>query len=397
MHILIIDDEEDIGEIISLVADNLGFSSCYVTEFDAFKQQLTPQTDVVIVDLMMPGTDGIELLRYLRQQDYQAGIILMSGFDQRVLETAQEMAKALGLQVLGLFQKPLRVADLEARLQALQLAQAVAEPVALPAINISEAELHHALAHQEFLVYYQPQIEIKTGKPVGMETLVRWQHPLHGLIAPGAFIDSVEAAQLIDPLTWHVVERMLSDSEWFQRQGWEPNFSVNFSVLSLHDLQLPEHLSALAKKHQVSLSRLVVEITESGLIDELATALDILARLRLRGAQVSIDDYGTGYSMLQQLQRVPANEIKIDQSFVRVATSNASARVLVQNTIELARQLDLRVVAEGVEDERTLSLLAELGCDLAQGYLFSPPLPARELCAWLIKHQSAWIGALKPQ
>jgi len=296
-RILVIDDESDVGELVNAVAEGMGFECVATTEAGTFLEALTPATTLILVDLIMPEFDGIELLRLLGKQQCKAGIVLMSGVGKRTLESAAQLAETLGLSIVGQLQKPFRLVDLEAVLKR------HAQPVTLqPVMNELQInwneELTRAVVKDEFVLHYQPQVDIKTGRVVGVEALVRWQHPTRGLVFPDSFIGRMEEFGLIDELGWLVVKRGMSEVEQFANDdGVAPMLSLNESVYSLHDLKFPDKFVALAEKNGVPPGNLTVEITESGLIKELSNTLDILTRLRMKQVKLSIDDFGTGYSM----------------------------------------------------------------------------------------------------
>ena len=226
---------------------------------------------------------------------------------------------------------------------------------------------------------------LSDNRVVGIEALVRWQHPERGTIFPDNFIPITERLGLIDDLGWIVARLGLEEySSLIQITEDELTLSINISVGSLRDLTFPDRLLALLHHHGISPGQLIVEITESGLIKELSSALDVLTRLRMKGVKLSIDDFGTGYSMMQQLSLVPANELKIDKSFVQNIHTGDSDRVMVMKTIEIAHELDMSVIAEGVETKAQLDFLKEHNCDVVQGYLFSRPIPADALGRWLL-------------
>jgi EAL domain-containing protein (putative c-di-GMP-specific phosphodiesterase class I)/CheY-like chemotaxis protein len=391
-RILVIDDEIDVGEFVCEAAQAMGLECTATTDAKTFLEALTPDTTLILLDLMMPQMDGVELLRLLSKQKCRTGIVLMSGVGKRTLESAEQLALALGLSIAGHLQKPFRLAELE---QVLQKHAAPAEPPPSPhpreasPIVIQKEELLGAIERNEFVLHYQPQIDIATGGVVGLEALVRWQHPDRGLIFPDSFIGRMEELGLIDQLGWAVVDRGMSEVKQFA-DGDErpPMLSLNESVDSLHDLKFPDVFVALAEKHGIAPANLTVEITESGLIKELSNTLDILTRLRMKQVKLSIDDFGTGYAMMQQLKNIPATELKIDKSFIMDMQSNERDRIMVQKTIEMGHELGMHVIAEGVETQEQLELLRSEGCDSAQGYLFSRPLPPREMVAWLKTYRS---------
>jgi EAL domain-containing protein (putative c-di-GMP-specific phosphodiesterase class I)/CheY-like chemotaxis protein len=389
--ILVIDDESDVGEFISAAADAMGFECEATTDATAFLGALAPDTTLILLDLLMPDMDGVELLRLLAERHCKAGIVLMSGVGKRTLESAGQLAQALGLSIAGHLQKPFRLAQLE------EVLKTHAAPKAPPAVGkdipiIEKEELVRALERNEFVLHYQPQIDIATGGVIGLEALVRWQHPDRGLIFPDSFIGRMEELGLIDQLGWVVVSRGMSEVGQFANgDGTAPMLSLNESVYSLHDLKFPDEFVSLAEKNGLSPANVTVEITESGLIQELSKTLDILTRLRMKKVKLSIDDFGTGYAMMQQLKNIPATELKIDKSFVQEMHGSETNRIMVEKSIEMGHELGLHVIAEGVETQEQLDFLRLKGCDSAQGYLFSRPLPPKEMVNWLHAYRSRLV------
>jgi len=378
---LVIDDDPDIRDFISDALDLAGFECIVSSSLDECMVNYTPTARIIFIDLVLGSDDGVEVLRYLANQECKAGIALISGYDSRVLNTTEELASAMNLNVLGVLEKPIRLAQLDTIIQKAEFPTATRRKESEGDV-IHEDEMRRAVARDEFVLHYQPKIEMGTDRVVGVEALVRWDYPQRGLIYPDAFIPSLERLGLSDQLTWLTMNRGLVEYHHFNGVTDKAlTLSINVSAYSLTDLGLPDKITALAAKHGVSPSLLILEVTESGLIREFTKALDILARLRLKSIRLSIDDFGSGYSMLQQLRRVPANEIKIDKSFVQTMDQNDSA-VIVRKTIELGHELNMSVVAEGVETGDQLSRLKSFDCDIAQGYLFSKPLPASAIVDW---------------
>jgi EAL domain-containing protein (putative c-di-GMP-specific phosphodiesterase class I)/CheY-like chemotaxis protein len=381
---MVIDDNIDVCEFVCAAAEGLGFECSAATDAETFLEILTPDTNLILLDLVMPDIDGVELLRLLAQQKCQAGIILISGTGKRIIESASQLAQALGLSIVGDLQKPFRIADLEKALAQHTSSEVVATARQDHRIAIRKEELRRAILRDEFVLHYQPQIDIVSGRVIGVEALARWMHPDRGLIFPDSFICRMEKLGLIDELGWIVLNRGMSEvSQFAEKDGRVPMLSVNESVYSLHDLKFPDILASLAEKHGIAPTNVTIEITESGLIKELSNTLDILTRLRMKGFKLSIDDFGTGYAMMQQLKVVPATELKIDRSFIFDMDKNERDRVIVQKTIEMGHELGIHVIAEGVETREQLDFLQLKGCDSAQGYFFSRPLPANEMVTWL--------------
>jgi EAL domain-containing protein (putative c-di-GMP-specific phosphodiesterase class I)/ActR/RegA family two-component response regulator len=383
-NILVIDDEADVGEFICAAATGLELRCVATTDVADLPRLCTPETTLILLDLMMAEVDGIEVMRLLSGLKCEARIVLMSGISKRVLETAEKLGRALGLSVVGHLVKPFRLAELEDVLKTHATHEGLIPIKRVSEIFIPEGGLRRALDNNEFELYYQPQIEIATEKVLGLEALIRWQHPIQGLIYPDDFIGRAEATGLIDELGWMVANRGMSEFKQFANDGLAlPRLALNVSVHSLRDLGFPDNFLALTEKHDVPLESVIIEITESGLIDQLSRTLDVLTRLRLKNVQLSIDDFGTGYAMMQQLVNIPATELKIDKLFVMNMDVNGSDRVMVQKTIEIGHELGMKVMAEGVETKAQLEYLRLKGCDSAQGYFFSRPLPLNQMVSWL--------------
>ncbi len=258
-----------------------------------------------------------------------------------------------------------------------------------PARHALIEELRAAIEGGGLRLHYQPKVELTTGRVARVEALARWPHPRRGLLPPDQFIPLAEQAGLIGPLTRWVVEEALRQCGVWQRAGLPLGVNVNLSPLNLHDATLVADIAGLLVAHAVAPATLRLELTESAIITDMAHTATVLARLAALGVGIAIDDYGTGYSSLAYLKRLPIDEIKIDQSFVRYLTTNETDATIVASTIGLGHSLGLRVVAEGAEDAETVARLAALGCDAVQGYYYSRPLPSRALERWLRQRDEA--------
>jgi diguanylate cyclase (GGDEF)-like protein len=246
-------------------------------------------------------------------------------------------------------------------------------------------ELRKALEAGEVVLHYQPKLDLQSGKVIGAEALVRWQHATRGLIPPVEFVPMAERTGLIRPLSRYVLNVAIAQCREWREAGLHLKVSVNLSARNLLDPNLPEDVSRLLIKWEVPAELLELEITESTIMVDPKRAMEVLRRLHMMGIALSIDDFGTGYSSLAYLKELPVNELKIDKTFVATMTSNRGDAFIVRSTIDLAHNLRLQVVAEGVEDEATMNELAELGCNVAQGFHLSRPLPAPEFSDWLVE------------
>ena len=245
------------------------------------------------------------------------------------------------------------------------------------------SDFRRALESDELVVHYQPIVDVRGAEVRGAEGLVRWEHPEHGLLPPGAFIAAVEQTGLIGPLTRHVLEHSIAQCASWRTDGKDLSVAVNLSVRNLMDPDLPTQISTLLDIYGLPANALQLEITESMIMSDPERALAIVGRLSELGVRLSVDDFGTGYSSLANLKRLPIDELKIDRSFVSPMMQDESDLIIVRSTINLGHDLGLKVIAEGVEDELTLKRLATLGCDLAQGYHLSRPLAPDAFTTWV--------------
>lgn len=256
-----------------------------------------------------------------------------------------------------------------------------------------KSELREAILSDQLCLYYQPQIDHRNQRVAGLEALVRWNHPKRGFLSPDQFIPLVEEAGLIGPLTHWVLRTALAQLAALQQQGYDLTMAVNLSVRNLHDMDLPASVLALLAETAVAPKNLTLEITENAVMANPSDGLTILTNLDHMGVKLAIDDYGTGYSSLAYLKRLPVDKLKIDKSFVMDMEENENDAVIVRSTIELAHNLGLKVIAEGVETRGAWDTLDILGCDCSQGYLMGKPMPTEMLEKWL--RESAWSQASK--
>jgi diguanylate cyclase (GGDEF)-like protein len=254
-------------------------------------------------------------------------------------------------------------------------------------------DLRSALDREEFILHYQPKLDLRTGTVTGAEVLLRWAHPVHGLLPPDEFIPLAEHTGLIVPLTHYVLDHALRQVGAWRADGIDIGVAVNLSARTLIERDLPDQIEAMCRRWDVPTNRLVLEITESMVVADPARALPILARLHELGVEISVDDFGTGYSSMEYLKRLPVREIKIDRSFVTPLATDARDAAIVRCTIDLARSLGLRVVAEGVETSDVCARLTSMGCDEGQGYWFSRALPAPQFTAWLVEREPLALSA----
>ncbi|TJZ78998.1 EAL domain-containing response regulator [Chitiniphilus eburneus] len=345
---------------------------------------LPEQPSVLLIDLEMPGMDGVELIQQLQRRDVTIPLVVASSRESALINSVETMSQALGLHVLAALQKPLNLAQLAAALQRHGI-KAPARPAnERPAVGLPE--LSDALAANQIRPYFQPKVDVRTGVVKGVEALARWLHPDLGMIAPDHFIPMAEQGGLIHALTLSIAEQSCAQAARWNRSGLRLGVAINLSPLLLDSESFVGEASTLLEHHALSAEQVVWEITESSVVANLGAALGTLARLRLKGFGLSIDDYGTGFSSMQQLARIPFTELKIDRSFVSGAADRHHLRVILQSALDMANRLNLVTVAEGVETVEDWRLLQDFGCALGQGYLIAKPMPGDDLPSWLRAH-----------
>jgi EAL domain-containing protein (putative c-di-GMP-specific phosphodiesterase class I)/FixJ family two-component response regulator len=341
----------------------------------------TEAIDIIICDLDMPNMDGMEFIRHVGETGTKASIILTSALDRNLISSVETMTQAYGINLLGAIEKPAT----PQKLQDLIKRHGTSAPRPAAQAAIPEAEIIEALDKAQFEPFFQPKVDLVSGEVVGAEALARWRHPQRGMISPNAFIRVLENKGLIDKLTWIMVDRSAAACVAWRGQGLSLTVSVNLSLKSLDDPALADRITELVGKRGLQPREMTLEITESAAMTDVARALENLARLRLKGFGLSIDDYGTGYSSMQQLARIPFTELKIDQSFVTGVAAHPQRGVMLESSIDMAHKLGLKVVAEGVETRADWNQLKRIGCSLAQGYFIAKPMPAAEFVEWVLE------------
>lgn len=373
-HLLIIDDQRLDRAIATHAATQAGFrvsGAATIAETRAFFESGN-RFDFVLLDLLLGAEDGLEALPLIARYNPSAVIALASRFDGRVMAATQRLACGLGLLVAGVLRKPILPMALQRLLRQEPHPQIEG---AGPDLPIPPEHLRQAIAEGQVAPWFQPQTSLRNGLIVGAEALARWVWPDGSSVPPAAFIPVAEQSGLTGELTLSILDQALQACANWRTGRPDCRVSVNLSPTLLDDPALTDHIEQSLRKHLVPPGALVLEITESKGIPDTSCAMEILTRLRIRGVNLAVDDFGTGHSSLLSLVRTPFNEMKIDQAFVREAVTNRDARKVVRASASLGRELGLRVVAEGVETDAMANLAEDAGCDVGQGWLFGHAVP----------------------
>ncbi|MBA3589283.1 EAL domain-containing response regulator [Methylibium sp.] len=387
--VLLVDDDPFMLGMQSRMLRSMGYSmigTAGSAEAALLLLQQNPQAvDVIVSDLNMPGVDGIAFLRRLGGNSFHGSVILLSGEGARIIHAVQKLLLGQQLRILGALEKPASRNAIRALLDRwtpMTPPMTTALPAAAPPVYTAD-DLEAAQMADQWVLHYQPKVDLRTGELVGTEALVRWNHPTHGLVYPDRFIDLAEDCGAIDALTDWVLRSALRRLGRWHEQGLHIHMAVNVSVENLRAADFAHKVGELVRHSCLAPQDLTLEVTESRFMALASGPLEALVRLRMQRFGLSIDDFGTGHSSLAQLRDVPFTELKIDRGFVHGARHNQLIRPMLEGSIGIAQRLGVQTVAEGVENEDDWSLLREIGCDVAQGYFIGRPMPGDQLPAWL--------------
>ncbi|AOX99418.1 EAL domain-containing protein [Jeongeupia sp. USM3] len=349
---------------------------CAANGLEALEKLKQKRYDMVVCDLAMPGMDGIVFIKHLAQLHDRPDLIILSSQPASLLHLVERLAKSLGFERFTALAKPMVIDQIKGAIRQFESSGVAAEhwPAADSPMAAAAVEVLEGLIRKQFFPWYQPQHDIATARVVGVEVLARWHHPQRGVLPPSIFLDTVIESNWINHLNSILLEKALRAQVKWAKAGRRLAISFNLPVCLLAEESLPERLLNIVERCGADPGALMLELTETTVADQFSDYLAGAARLKLNGFKLSIDDYGTGYSSLFHLMSVPFDEIKLDRAFVHGAHKDIAAQAALESSIALARRLDIKVVAEGIEDPRDLALLRHLGCSTVQGYLFSKPL-----------------------
>jgi EAL domain-containing protein (putative c-di-GMP-specific phosphodiesterase class I) len=392
--VVVVDDDLFALRLISKQLQQLGFTNCKcmseATEAVRYLGANSSEAKIVICDLQMPGMDGIELINAIAAQGFSGGLLLISGEDARLLRSAERLVEAVGLELVGALQKPVKLDALSMMLAAFSAPIKMAAAGQRP----TSEQVKQALECDQLINYYQPKVSLQNGAIVGWEALVRWQHPSQGVLGPGSFLPEIDALNLHDALLLQVLSGSTGALELLRQQASKGNgfkVAVNLADANLRDAKLPEQIHDLVKKYGVSPKNLVLEVSECRGATEKNLSMSTLSRLALKGFPLSLDDFGAGGTTLSDLSDIVISELKFDRAFVSNLQNNLAQRNSISSCIKMAQTLSMTTVAEGVEELEEWQVLRELGCQVVQGFLVAKPMPIAAIDAWC----EAWHKSLK--
>jgi EAL domain-containing protein (putative c-di-GMP-specific phosphodiesterase class I) len=375
-RLLVVDDDEDLGLAVAELAAQCGYETMHLTDpLDARFHLADWEPDVIVTDLQMPSFDGVAFLRNLAAKGCKAKVIIVSGMDQKLIDTAGKLSEERGLDVVATFAKPFSNAAIKACLSELKATG-----------PITPAAVDTAVRTKQMGVYLQPKVDTLSGRVTGAEALVRWHCPSRGIVRPDCFLSHISDLGLDDSLFDTVVTRALQTVARCRDAGLiceNFNLAINMTATNLLNLSLPDRVRAMCELHDWPTTQITLELTETSSMDETLDVIDVLTRLRLMGISLSVDDFGTGYSSLLRLRQLPFTELKIDRSFTSLLLTSRDSQVIFKTILTMARSLGLNPVAEGVEDQAIRDEVAALGCRTSQGYYFSAPLSPDGFAKWL--------------
>ena len=388
-RVLVVDDDPFTRNMIARGLGKLGISSVFSAESGEQARSLLEargSVDLIFCDLGMPGEDGVTLMRNLAADHAGSGIVLISAISEKLLRVVGDLVAAHGLWLIGTLAKPLGGTELRQVLERWSAGPDQAHAARQPQLTVDR--FRQAIQHGEIEVHVQPQCAPGDGRLLGVEALSRWSTPEIGLVFPDTFIPFATTHGLINELTDYVIRRVLDALAHWDEHGLHITAAINIAATTLHRVDLPDFIHGECAQRNLDVKRLILELTEAGIVDNLSKSLDVVSRLYLAGIELSLDDFGTGHATLSQLRQLPFSEIKLDRSFVGAMMTDPEARTIVESSCELAHRLGLRCVAEGVEDTEALAEVRRLTCSGVQGYLIARPMPIQDFLDWA--REGAW-------
>jgi EAL domain-containing protein (putative c-di-GMP-specific phosphodiesterase class I) len=382
LNVLLVDDSVAILKYVTKVLEeNFSITSVYSASSAPEAMQILRQSDhtnLLFLDLNMPNIDGIQLLEQLYQLKYKGYIVIMSGVSTQIISSVEGLVHKYGLNYIGTLLKPIHELDFKEIFEKIGLSR----QKTYQAESLKTYEIIRAIKNNDIEVLYQPQVDLVTRTFTGVEALCRMNHPRLGMVSPDRFIDKAEESELIIHITLAVFKKSLSDWQKWHQYGLNIKISVNASPIALQQVEFADTVFMLLEQYKVPSEMLCIEITEGVLADDHLQELVNLNRLNMRGVELALDDFGQMHSTIERLQKLPLTYLKLDKSYFIEKKGNISQIALINTSISLANKLNIRTIAEGVEDLDVMSLVTEMGCNYGQGYYIGHPMAAKKIISW---------------
>jgi EAL domain-containing protein (putative c-di-GMP-specific phosphodiesterase class I) len=404
VRFLVVDDHDAEREEIHAILKARGARHVYPALTGeaalAILEDPAQSVDVVMSALDMAGMDGMEFIRHIGHAKHPVSLIIASKLDRALIAAVETMSTAYGVKLLGIIEKPVTAEKIEEALLpplAAKPVRVMSRPLSLEEMGEKRPvfaldEIMQGLADDQFEPFFQPKVEMIGGRTVGAKALARWRHPVMGKVEPYAFLAPLEESGRIDELTWVMLRKAAACCSAWRAAGVDGTVSVRLALGSLADPGLADRVTELVVGQGLDPPHMILETTGLSTAIRSGNALENLARLRLRGFGLSVEDCGTGPSSLAQLSRIAFTEVKIDQAFAVEAASEESSKALLLSMLATARSLGIHSVAEGVETQLDWDLCAQLGCDIAQGFFVAAPIDAAAYLEWAVT-RSRWAGS----
>lgn len=392
LHVAIIEADARLGRMLERQLARRGYQPSLLADPERYVEELMALApDFALLELNLGLRDGFEILHKLARNQCQTQIIVTCS-EPRLLTVACDMGARLGLRMAGALAKPISEELLLAHLDA---ARAHVNRHAPLHHGLSAQDVLTGLANYEFTVHYQPAFELPHRRLIGMEALLRWHHPVFGILSAEHFAHLIKDSPVAEPVSWFVLETAINDLATFNRRLTEQLFvSVNLPAVVVAQERLVHHVTRLLQTHRVPPGQLVVEL-ETGATEISASIQKTLSQLSLCGIQIAMDDAGSGLSSLECLAALPFTILKLDKSFIQQLPSHMEHKVVAEEILRLARKLNLRIVAEGIENGVICNMLTAMGCEQGQGYLLGRPMMSAEFTTWATQRDiTTWQPAL---
>lgn len=387
---LVIDDDPLCRDIAIAILERLGATEVAAVSDGAaalaWAEADTGRLDLIICDLRMPDVDGMETLEGLALRTYPGMFVLASGADARLLRAAAGSATRSGVSKLRVVSKPLTVDNLSPIVTEIREARPAIESSwgeETPALPDCSTKIMRGIVNGEFVPFFKPRMRLDGRKPVGAEAVLRWASPAHGLLTPETFIDVAQSIGVLGDLFFAVLPAVITHCAAWRRAGHDVGVSINIPAPLVASRDLPRRLDELVTAYGLAPRHITLEVAEDAWLREQDIARETFTRLRVREFGLAIDHFGTGYSTLKQLLDAPFNEMIIDKVFVHAAPSNPEAAIALSSSVALAQQLEMTVIADGIETRNQWDFAACAGCDQAQGPMVAQPMSALEFSGWL--------------